>query len=216
MKAEAVDARTARVTFRKASAGRRDAFNLPLLSASAWKDGDVATHPRNRNPLANGPYRLGAWDAGRTPLSRAQHAVLRRTPAPAEQVVFRVVPETAPAFAASSPGTSTRCASRSRRRGKSTRRPGRRARRAAVTFDELSYAYFGWNNRLAALLGPPRAPGAHDARRPREHRPQPLRRAREARERAAPARPLGVERLDRALAVRPGAGRQAPRRGRLP
>ena len=58
VKAEAVDARTARVVFSTAAAGRRDAFNLPLLSAAAWAGADVATHPRNRNPLANGPYRL--------------------------------------------------------------------------------------------------------------------------------------------------------------
>lgn len=145
-KAEAVDARTARVTFRKASAGRRDAFNLPLLSASAWKDGDVATHPRNRNPLANGPYRLGAWDAGRS-LSLVRNTQYAGTPAPAEQVVFRVVPETAPAFAGLLSGDLDEMRLTFAQKREVDAKAGTPGAPRAVTFDELSYSYFGWNNR---------------------------------------------------------------------
>ena len=38
VRAEAVDAMTARVVFKSVAVGRRDAFNLPLLSAAAWAD----------------------------------------------------------------------------------------------------------------------------------------------------------------------------------
>jgi peptide/nickel transport system substrate-binding protein len=145
-KAEAVDARTARVTFRTPSAGRRDAFNLPLLSAEAWKGGDLATHPRNRSPLANGPYRLGAWEAGRT-LSLVRNTQYAGPAAPAEQVVFRVVPETAPAFAGLQSGDLDEMRLTFTQKREIDAKAGVPGAPRAVTFDELSYAYFGWSNR---------------------------------------------------------------------
>ena len=145
-KAEAVDALTARVTFRTASAGRRDAFNLPLLSAEAWKGAELATHPRNRNPLANGPYRLGAWEAGRT-LSLVRNTQYAGPPAPAEQVVFRVVPETAPAFAGLLSGDLDEMRLTFAQKREIDGKAGTPGAPRAVTFDELSYAYFGWSNR---------------------------------------------------------------------
>ena len=146
VKAEAVDARTARVTFGAASRGRLDAFNLPLLSAAAWKDGVVATHPRNRSPLANGPYRLGAWEAGRT-LSLVRNTQYAGPPAPAEQVVFRVVPETAPAFAGLLSGDLDEMRLTFAQKRELDAKAGNEGAPRAVTFDELTYAYFGWNNR---------------------------------------------------------------------
>ncbi len=146
VKAEAVDPRTARVTFRTASAGRRDAFNLPLLSAAAWRDGDVATHPRNRHPLADGPYRLGAWEAGRT-ISLVRNTQYAGPAAPAEQVVFRVVPETAPAFAGLLSGDLDEMRLTFAQKREIDAQAGTPGAPRAVTFDDLAYAYFGWNNR---------------------------------------------------------------------
>ncbi len=146
VKAEAVDARTARVTFRTVSAGRLDSFNLPLLSAAAWKEGDVATHPRNRNPLANGPYRLGAWEPGRS-LSLVRNTQYAGPAAPAEQVVFRVVPETAPAFAGLTSGDLDEMRLTIGQKNEIDAKAGTPGAPRAVTFDELAYAYFGWNNR---------------------------------------------------------------------
>jgi peptide/nickel transport system substrate-binding protein len=146
LKAEAVDPRTARVTFRTASAGRRDAFCLPILSAAAWKGGDIATHPRNRNPLANGPYRLGAWEAGRT-LSLVRNTQFAGPPPPAEQVVFRVVAETAPAFAGLLSGDLDEMRLTFAQKKEIDARAGSAGAPRAVVFDELAYAYFGWNNR---------------------------------------------------------------------
>ncbi|MGA7991226.1 MAG: ABC transporter substrate-binding protein [Thermoanaerobaculia bacterium] len=145
-KAEAVDPRTARVTFRTASAGRRDAFNLPLLSAAAWKDADVATHPRNRNPLANGPFRLAAWEAGRS-ISLVRNTQFAGPPPPAEQVVFRVVPETAPAFAGLLSGDLDEMRLTFAQKKEVDAKAATAGAPRAVTFDELAYAYFGWNNR---------------------------------------------------------------------
>ncbi len=145
-KAEAVDAHTARVTFMTPSAGRRDAFNLPLLSALAWKDGNLATHPRNRNPLANGPYRLGAWEPGRS-LSLVRNTQYAGPSAPAEQVLFRVVPETAPAFAGLLSGDLDEMRLTFAQKKEVDAKATEPGAPRAVAFDELSYAYFGWSNR---------------------------------------------------------------------
>jgi peptide/nickel transport system substrate-binding protein len=147
VKAEAVDARTARVVFGTASAGRLDAFNLPLLSAAAWAGGDVAAHPRNRNPLANGPYRLGSWEAGRTLTLVRNTQYFGEKPAP-EQVIFRVVPETAPAFAALQTGDLDEMRLIYAQKKELDAKTGTAATPRVVTFDELSYSYLGWNNRL--------------------------------------------------------------------
>ena len=144
--AEAVDARTARVTFRTVSAGRMDSFNLPLLSAAAWKDGNVATHPRNRSPLANGPYRLAAWDVGRS-ISLVRNTQYAGPPASAEQVLFRVVPETAPAFAGLMSGDLDEMRLTIGQKNDVDAKAGTPGAPRAVTFDELAYAYFGWDNR---------------------------------------------------------------------
>ena len=145
--AEAVDPQTARVVFRTAAVGRRDAFNLPLLSAAAWAGGDVATHVRNRNPLANGPYRLGSWEAGRTLTLVRNTQYFGEKPA-AEQVIFRVVPENAPAFAALGTGDLDEMRLSFAQKKELDAKAGTAGAPRVVTFDELSYAYIGWNNRL--------------------------------------------------------------------
>ena len=145
--AEAVDPRTARVIFKTAAVGRRDAFNLPLLSASAWAGGDVATNVRNRNPLANGPYRLGAWEAGRTLTLVRNTQYFGEKPA-AEQVIFRVVPENAPAFAALGIGDLDEMRLSFTQKKELDAKVGTAGAPRVITFDELSYTYLGWNNRL--------------------------------------------------------------------
>jgi peptide/nickel transport system substrate-binding protein len=147
VKAEAVDESTARVVFRSAATGRLDAFNLPLLSAAAWAGGDVATHPRNRNPLANGPYRLGSWEAGRTLTLVRNTQYFGEKPAP-EQVVFRVVPEDASAFSALGSGALDEMRLSFARKKELDAKAGTPGAPRVVTFDELSYSYLGWNNRL--------------------------------------------------------------------
>ena len=147
VKAEAVDAETARVVFKTASSGRRDAFNLPLLSAAAFAGGAVATHPRNRNPLANGPYRLGSWEAGRT-LTLVRNTQYFGEKAGPEQVIFRVVPETAPSFAALGTGDIDEMRLTAAQKKDLDAKAGTAGAPRVVTFDELSYAYIGWNNRL--------------------------------------------------------------------
>ncbi|HEX7615333.1 MAG TPA: ABC transporter substrate-binding protein [Thermoanaerobaculia bacterium] len=146
VRAEAVDAETARVVFRTAASGRRDAFNLPLLSAAAWAGGDAATHPRNRNPLANGPYRLASWEAGRLTLVRNTQ-YFGEKPAP-EQVIFRVVSETAPAYAALETGDLDEMRLTAAQKKELDAKAGTAGAPRVVTFDELSYSYLGWNNRL--------------------------------------------------------------------
>jgi peptide/nickel transport system substrate-binding protein len=147
VKAEAVDARTARVTFRTAAAARRDAFNLPLLSAAAWAGGDVATHARNRNPLANGPYRLGSWEAGRTLTLVRNTQYAGEKPSP-EQIVFRVVPENAPAFAGLQGGALDEMRLTFAQKKELDGKAGTPAAPRVLTFDELAYSYLGWNNRM--------------------------------------------------------------------
>ncbi len=145
--AEAVDARTARVVFKLAAAGRRDAFNLPLLSAAVFAGGAVATHPRNRSPLANGPYRLGSWDAGRT-ITLVRNTQYFGEKAGPEQVIFRVVPETTPSFAALGTGDIDEMRLTAAQKKDLDAKAGTAGAPRVITFDELSYSYLGWNNRL--------------------------------------------------------------------
>ena len=63
-KAERLDDRTARVSFRTASSTRLDAFSLPLLPAARYRGTNLGSNPLNRAPLSNGPYRLARWAAG--------------------------------------------------------------------------------------------------------------------------------------------------------
>jgi peptide/nickel transport system substrate-binding protein len=68
-------------------------------------------------------------------------------PAPAEQVVFRVVPETAPAFAGLLSGDLDEMRLTYAQKKEVDAKTGTPGAPRAVTFDELAYAYFGWNNR---------------------------------------------------------------------
>ena len=107
----------------------------------------MATHPRNRNPLANGPYRLGSWEAGRTLTLVRNTQYFGEKPAP-EQVIFRVVPENAPAFAALETGDLDEMKLTYAQKKELDAKAGTAGAPRVVTFDELAYSYFGWNNRL--------------------------------------------------------------------
>ena len=134
------------------------------------------------------------------------------------------MPETAPAFAALLTGdldemrlTFAQKKELDAKAGDGRRSARRHVRRALVLLFRLEQP-------AAGLLGPPRAARPHDARGPREHQPQPLRGAREARERAASARALGVgclrsrrgrttRRRPRRCSTRPASGRARTERG---
>ena len=145
---EAVDARTARVVFTAPYAYRKDAFNLPLLPAALYAGKDIATNERNRSPLANGPYRLAKWDAGRA-IELVRNTQYFGEKPPAERIVLRVVPETAPAFQGLLTGEldETRLTPEQLKRIDADRdKPGATAR--SLVWDELAYTYIAWNNRL--------------------------------------------------------------------
>lgn len=146
-KVDVVDARTARVTFKTASANRLDAFNVPLIPASAYRGKDVVENPRNRNPLANGPFRLAKWTAGQS-LELVRNTQFSGEPAAAERVVFRVVPDSASAFQGLLTGAldETRLnAQQQKALAAASAGPGARAH--AIAWEDLAYTYVGWNNR---------------------------------------------------------------------
>jgi peptide/nickel transport system substrate-binding protein len=148
---DVVDARTARVVFRTPYSGRIHAFNVGLLPATEYRGTDVASNPRNRRPLANGPYRLAAWEAGRLELVRnTQYFGPKAGP---ERVVFRVVPESAPAFEALLSGElhEMRLSSEQKKRLDGASPP---AAARAIVFDELMYTYIGWNNSNPLFASP--------------------------------------------------------------
>lgn len=141
-KVEVVDARTARATFRKPYAARRDAFNLPLLPARLYRGTDVATNPANRKPLANGPYRLASWEGGTIRLVRNTQYFGE---APAfEQVVFRTVPESSSAFQ----GLVTGALDESRLNAVQRTEAAKESTLREVRYDEIAYTYLAWNSRL--------------------------------------------------------------------
>ncbi|HQR46425.1 MAG TPA: ABC transporter substrate-binding protein [Thermoanaerobaculia bacterium] len=148
---ETEDARTARVVFTEPYAGRIQAFNLPLLPAAAYEGTDVNANPRNRAPLANGPYRLARWEAGRT------LELVRNTQYPGERpgpemILFRVVPENAAAFQGLLSGelhemrVSFEQKTRLEADATSPARP--------LLFDELGYSYIAWKNSHPLFASP--------------------------------------------------------------
>ena len=140
---EVDDGRTARVVFKEPYAGRIQAFNLPLLPAAAYQGTDVNTNPRNRAPLANGPYRLGRWEAGRTLelVRNTQYVGERAGP---EMIVFRVVPENAAAFQALLAGELHEMRVTYEQKTRLEADASCSAR--PLLFDELGYSYIGWKN----------------------------------------------------------------------
>lgn len=142
-RADVVDVRTARVVFREPYAERLQAFNLPLLPAADYAGTDVNTNPRNRNPLANGPYRIARWEAGRTIelVLNTQYEGERPEP---ERVVFRVVPENAPAFQALLSGELHEMRVSYEQKTRLDADSAAAAR--SLVFDELGYTYLAWKN----------------------------------------------------------------------
>jgi peptide/nickel transport system substrate-binding protein len=142
-KVEVVDERTARVVFREPYAGRLQAFNLPLIPEADYQGTDVNTNPRNRAPRANGPYRLGRWDAGRSLELVINTQYFGEKPGP-ERIVFRVVPENAAAFQALLAGEISEMRVTYEQKRRLDGEPSAAAR--PLVFDELSYTYLGWRN----------------------------------------------------------------------
>jgi peptide/nickel transport system substrate-binding protein len=142
-----VDDRIARVVFKFPSAGRLDAFNLPLLPAAKYTGTDINTNPRNRAPLANGPYRLARWDAGHS-LELVRNTQYFGEKPPAERVVFRVAPDSNSAFQALRTGDldETRLDFEQKKR-LDAESSGPNARVRSLVNEGLGYSYIGWNNR---------------------------------------------------------------------
>lgn len=130
------------MTFRKAYAAQRDAFNLPLLPARLYRGTDVATNPANRKPLATGPFRLASWEGGTIRLVR--NTQYFGEPPAFEQVVLRVVPESSSAFQ----GLVTGALDESRLNALQRTEAAKDASLREVRYDEIAYTYLAWNNRL--------------------------------------------------------------------
>lgn len=143
---EKVDERTARVVFSEASPTRRQAFELPLLPAAHYGAGDITTNPKNRAPLANGPYRLAAWTPGQT-LELVRNTQYFGEKAPAEKVVFHVVPESTAALQGllADQLDEARLSFEQYRRVEAESKSGKPVR--PVVWDTLAYTYIGWDNR---------------------------------------------------------------------
>ncbi len=157
-KAEVVDDLTCKVSFSSSFAARRDAFNLPLLPAALYGGKDVASHPRNREPLANGPYRLARWVPGQR-IELVRNTQYYGDKPPAERIVLRLVPETAPAFQAllSEEIDEMRLNTPEQKRQVVDDATAAGAAALAVrpyVFDELGYTYVGWDNRHPLFSDP--------------------------------------------------------------
>jgi peptide/nickel transport system substrate-binding protein len=148
---DVLDTRTARVVFREPYAERLLAFNLPILPAAEFAGKDVNTNPRNRNPLANGPYRLARWDAGRTLelVLNTQYDGPRPEP---ERVVFRVVPENASAFQALLSGELHEMRVSYEQKTRLDKDASAAAR--SLVFDDLGYTYLAWKNEHPLFSSP--------------------------------------------------------------
>jgi peptide/nickel transport system substrate-binding protein len=147
-KAESIDERTARVSFRSAVSTRRDAFNLPLLPSVRVRGREIGSSPLNRAPLSNGPYRLKRWVAGST-------IELERNPRSlsggADRVVFRIVPDSTAAFEGLRSGALDDM--RLTAPQYANLKEGDKGI-ARLVWNELSYSYIAWNNNLPLFSDP--------------------------------------------------------------
>ena len=183
---------------------------MPLLPARLYRGTDVATNPANRKPLATGPFRLAAWEGGTLRLVR--NTQYFGTPPACEQVVLRVVPESASAFQ----GARTGALDESRLTAVQRAEAG-----------EGLVAPRGARTTRSPTRTSPGTTGSRSSRTPRVRRALTMLIDRETIARtlygglARPANgplPPGLWPHDPTLAplpVRPGAGGVAPRRGRL-
>ena len=147
VKAEKVDARTARVVFASGVPNRLSAFNLPLLPARHFRGRALATHPMNRQPIGNGPYRVARWEAGRR-IELVRNTQYFGEKAPAEKVELRIAPDSAAAFQALKSGEideSRLTFTQKRELDAAAARPD--AALGTLLYPELGYTYVGWNHR---------------------------------------------------------------------
>lgn len=145
--AEKLDERTARVSFREATPGRLAAFNLPLLPAAAYRGKPIADHPLNRQPLANGPYRVARWEAGRR-IELVRNTQYFGEKPPAEKFELRVVPDSAAAFEALRTGALDESRLTFEQKARVDRESaGGKGTLRALLYPELGFTYVGWSHR---------------------------------------------------------------------
>jgi peptide/nickel transport system substrate-binding protein len=99
---ETPDHSTVRFRFREPYAERLLMFNLPIVSAAAFRRARVPAET-DRHPVGSGPYRFASWD------SNQRIRLVRRADAPPSEagfaeVVFRVIPNGAVRFQAGARG----------------------------------------------------------------------------------------------------------------
>lgn len=152
--AEELDEKSFRVRFTKPYAFRLTAFHFPLLSASRDERGNPLTAPESREPVSNGPYRISGWKRGEA-ITLVRNPRYWGAPASFERVVFHVLPDQTQAYRAILRGEldETRLSVEQARRAESDPDFLRCCR--LLRFDDLSFFYLGYNNRLPAFADAP-------------------------------------------------------------
>jgi peptide/nickel transport system substrate-binding protein len=145
-KAEAVDAKTLRVTFEQPYAYRLYAFNVPLLPAGLYARRELLQAPENRAPVSNGPYRFSRWRTSES-IELVRNERYWGPRPHFDRVVFRILPDQAQALRALERGEldEMRLSTEQWRRARADAGFLRRCR--PVLFFDLSYFYIGYNNR---------------------------------------------------------------------
>jgi peptide/nickel transport system substrate-binding protein len=145
-KAEAVDDLTARVTFKSASSARRDAFNLPLLPEKHYKNTDLLANPMNRQPLANGPYKVARWKSGQS-IDLIRNTQFSGPLSPAEKLVFRIVPDSGAAYPALLNGEIHDARLTFAQMQDLKKKGAASATASVLLYPELGYTYIGWSHK---------------------------------------------------------------------
>jgi peptide/nickel transport system substrate-binding protein len=148
-----IDEKSFRVRFAKASAFRLASFRLPLLPAARFEHRDLASAPENRAPISNGPYRFLRWQTGRE-IELVRNEQYWDTPPGFDRVVFRLVHDQTQAYRAllRSELDESRLTSEQYLRSRTDPDFSRCCR--VLQFDDFSFFYLGYNNRLAAFHEP--------------------------------------------------------------
>ncbi len=149
-KVETPDAATARVTFRKPYAERLLAFNLPIVSAAAYRRAPKAT---DRSPVGSGPYRLESWETNQK-LTLARRKDAPEGAASFHRIVFRIIPEPATRFQAGARGELDEFKVTRDQRAPAEKMPGFLERNRILKVPHFSEVFVLWSCRNPLLADP--------------------------------------------------------------
>ncbi|RLD18087.1 MAG: peptide-binding protein [Caldiserica bacterium] len=96
-KVEAPTPYTFIVYYEKPFAPSLESWGIGIVAAHIYREGNFNTHPRNRNPVGTGPYKLEKWKASEYLILKANDDYFEGRPY-IDKVVYRIIPDSSIQF----------------------------------------------------------------------------------------------------------------------